>query len=287
MDLLLSLLFAFGAMLCWGVGDFLIQRTTRTIGNIEALAWIGIIGSIGLTPFIIRDLSYIFTFGNMVFLLSLGLVVFVAAIFNFQALKEGKLAVVDVVLTLELPVTILLSILFFKEVLSLLQVTMILSMMAGIILISTEKFSIYKQLVEKGVYIAIVAALLTGSVNFMTATGSKVISPMMAVWAPWVLMTIFCLIVLAYRKNLGTFISNAKTHTKLILFMGIFDTIAWIFYAFAVQDYSISIITAIAGGYPAIAMLMGLWFNKESIKWHQYLGAGIALIASFVLAMTL
>lgn len=40
MDLLFSLLFAFGAILCWGVGDFLIQRNTRAVGNIEALAWI-------------------------------------------------------------------------------------------------------------------------------------------------------------------------------------------------------------------------------------------------------
>jgi drug/metabolite transporter (DMT)-like permease len=251
------------------------------------LAWIGIIGSIAVTPFIIKDLPYIFTVGNMVFLFSLGLVVFVAAIFNFQALKEGKLAVVDVVLTLELPITIILSIFFFQEILSLLQVVMILSMMIGIILIATEKFSIYKQLIEKGVYIAIVAAVLTGAVNFMVATGSKVVSPMMAVWAPWVLMTIFCLIVIAYRKGFGTFVSKAKEHTSLILFMGIFDTVAWVFYAYAVQDYEISIITAIAGGYPAIAMLMGLIFNKESIKWYQYIGAGIALIASFVLAMTL
>ena len=60
-----------------------------------------------------------------------------------------------------------------------------------------------------------------------------------------------------------------------------------IFYAYSVQDYEISIITAIAGGYPAIAMLLGLWFNKESINWYQYVGAGLALVASFVLAMML
>ncbi|MGV8150371.1 MAG: DMT family transporter [Candidatus Woesearchaeota archaeon] len=287
MDLLFSLLFAFGAMLFWGVGDFLIQRTTRAVGNVEALAWIGIVGSIGLTPFVINDLNQLINTGNIIFLVSLGVVVFVAAIFNFQALKEGKLSVIDVVLTLELPVTIILSILFFKEVLSSLQIFMIASMMIGIILIATEKFSSYKQLIEKGVYIAIVAAVLTGAVNFMTATGSKVVSPMIAVWAPWVLMTIFCLIVIVYRKGFVEFTSKAKEHTSLIIFMGIFDTIAWVFYAYAVQDYSISIITAIAGGYPVIAMLMGLWFNKESIKWYQYIGAALALIASFVLAVTM
>ena len=28
---------AFVAMLCWGFGDFLIQRSTRKVGDIEAL----------------------------------------------------------------------------------------------------------------------------------------------------------------------------------------------------------------------------------------------------------
>ncbi len=33
----LSILFAFCAMICWGFGDFLIQRTVRKIGDVEAL----------------------------------------------------------------------------------------------------------------------------------------------------------------------------------------------------------------------------------------------------------
>ena len=58
--MILPLLFAFGAMLFWGIGDFLIQRVTRKVGNIEALAWIGIIGTIGLLPFAWKDLGFVF-----------------------------------------------------------------------------------------------------------------------------------------------------------------------------------------------------------------------------------
>jgi uncharacterized membrane protein len=69
--------------------------------------------------------------------------------------------------------------------------------------------------------------------------------------------------------------------------MGIFDTIAWICYAYAVLDHQISIITAITESYPAIALFLGLWFNKEKILWHQYIGAALALIGSFILALGL
>jgi len=52
-----SILFAFAAMLSWGIGDFLIQRTVRKIGDLQTLTWIGIIGSIFLIPFAIKDFT--------------------------------------------------------------------------------------------------------------------------------------------------------------------------------------------------------------------------------------
>ena len=67
--------------------------------------------------------------------------------------------------------------------------------------------------------------------------------------------------------------------------MGIFDTLAWVFYAFAVSQNEISITTAITESYPAIALFLGIKFNKEKIKWHQYLGAVLALVLSFVLVV--
>ena len=52
---------AFCAMLLWALGDFLIQRSTRKIGDLESLAFIGIIGSVALIPFIIGDFSLLFS----------------------------------------------------------------------------------------------------------------------------------------------------------------------------------------------------------------------------------
>ena len=49
--------FAFLAMLSWGVGDFFIQKTIRKIGGLETLLWIGLIGTLILIPFAIKDLA--------------------------------------------------------------------------------------------------------------------------------------------------------------------------------------------------------------------------------------
>ena len=69
--------------------------------------------------------------------------------------------------------------------------------------------------------------------------------------------------------------------------MGIIDTLAWVFYAFAIVKYEISITTAITESYPAIALFLGLWFNRERIDWHQYLGAALAIISSVILALSI
>ena len=283
----LSLLAAFAAMFFWGIGDFLIQRVVRKIGDVEALAFIGIIGSIILIPFVFKDLNLLLSKSNLILLLILGVITFFTALANFEALKRGKLSVVDVILEFELPVTILLGFVFFKETLTTLQFVIISFIFLGILLIATKSKNIkniFKR-IEKGVFIGIIAAIGMGVVNFLTATSSKQISPLMAIWVPWVIFTILCLIVIANRKNLKNLITNFKEHSFLIISMGVFDTIAWIFYAFAVLKAEISITTAITESYPAIALFLGLWFNKEKINWHQGLGAMIALASSVLLAI--
>ncbi|MBI2629689.1 DMT family transporter [Candidatus Pacearchaeota archaeon] len=285
----IGVLAAFLAMLCWGIGDFLIQKNVRKIGDIEALAFIGIIGAIGIIPFVFNDILLLFSYRNAAILFLLGIITFVAAVFNFQALKEGKLAVVDVIIELELPVTIVLGFLFFKETLSAIQFSVIGFAFIGILMMAIKDPYLenpFKRL-EKGVVLAVFAAVGMGLINFLTAASSKQISPLMAVWVPWVIFSFICLIVIGRREGFDKFIKNGIKFKWLVLGMAVFDTLAWIFYALATHDNEISIITAITESYPAIALFLGLWINKERIRIHQYFGAVLALISSFILAFIL
>ncbi len=286
MGIEIGLIFAFLAMLCWGFGDFFIQRSVRKVGNIEALAFIGIIGAIGLFPFVLGDLKLIFSLQNLLLLGFLGILTFVVALLDFEALKEGKISVIDVIIELELPVTIILGFIFFRESLTMMQLGVISLIFVGVVLIASKKHSFdhpFKKL-EKGVFIAFLAAIGMGLINFFTATSSKTISPMMAVWVPWVIFTIICLFFIYRREGMSKFVKNGIKFKWLLLAMGIFDTLAWLFYANAVFGNEIAITTAITESYPVVALFLGLWFNQEKIKIHQYVGAGLALISSFALA---
>lgn len=282
----ISLLAAFAAMLCWGFGDFFIQRSVRRVGDVQALAWIGVIGVIGLAPFIIKDLPLLANAYGLSILLILGVITFIAAIVSFEAYKKGKLSVVEVLLELELPITVILGMMFFRESPSVIQFGIMGLIFLGIILMAIKKPNFKEPFkgLEKGVWFAVLGAIGMGLLNFFTASGAKNVSPLMAVWVPWVVFTVISLAFIARREGLGGFVSGGLKHKGILLAMGIFDTLAWLFYAFAVMGNELSITTAITESYPAIGLFLGLWFNGERIKKHQYLGAGIAIICSILLA---
>ena len=276
-----AILAAFGAMVCWGFGDFLIQRTTRKVGDIEALAWIGIVGSVGLLPLVMGELNLLLVWENFWLLFWLGVVTFFVAVLAFEGLKRGKISVVDVVMTVELPLTIILGIFFFGEALSWIQIALMILIFIGIALIAISPGGFKKRhFLEKGVLLVAAAAMGMALMNFLTAAGARQASPLLAIWFPWVVYTGISLVYIVAKKDMGKLRRNAAEFKWLILGMGIFDTLAWLFFATALLENELSITTAVTESYPVIAMFLGLWINRERISRHQYWGAAIALTGS-------
>jgi len=284
-----GVLAALGAMLCWGIGDFFIQKSTRESGDIESLAFVGIIGTAMLLPFALQELPLLFSIENLQLLFAIGIVTLVAALLDFEALKQGKLSVVEVVLEIELPITAVLGLVFFAETISTKQAVLILLILAGIGMISLNVISRkhYLKKFEKGVFLAVVCAAAMAFLNFFTAAGARKISPIMVVWVPAVIFTIICLFFICRHEGLKKMAKNFKRYKGTILGMGVFDTLAWVFFATAVAQEELAITTAITEAYPAIAMFLGVTLGREKIKSHQYAGAALALIACLMLAMTI
>ena len=159
-------------------------------------------------------------------------------------------------------------------------------MLLGLILIATKSFSHWKTKLERGAILALLSAFLMGLTNFLTAKSSRSVSPMMAVWVPWVIFTVISIIIIIRRGDVRKFGANIIQFKWLLLITGIIDTLSWVFYAYATRSYDVAIITAITECYPAVAMFLGLWLNKENIRWYQYVGAVFALAGSIILALT-
>jgi drug/metabolite transporter (DMT)-like permease len=287
----LVLLAAFGAMFCWGIGDFLIQRTVRRIGDVEALMFLGLIQIFGLFPFVLNDFSLLFSMENLLVLFLLGVITFVGALVTFEAFKKGKISVVEVVIEFELPVTIVLGFIFFGEFLSIWQLLLIVPIFLGIILMAVGAGSKRPnnpfERIEKGILLGFLAAIGMGLINSFTALSARQVSPVMAIWFPAIFLFVISLVVLIKQNRFGDSVSNLKKFPLLIIAMGLVDAAAWVFYAFSLSSYNVGVITAITESYPVIGLILGVFVNKEKISRHQYLGAALAIFASLLLAATL
>lgn len=288
-----TIVFAFAAMIAWGVGDFLVQKTVRKLGNFETLIWINFIAGLGLLPFVLKDIHLIKSLHNFLWLLLLGVIDFFFGLILLKAYEKGKLSVVEAVMIFELPLTIILGIVFFSEKLTLLQFVCILTILSGIFSASKKHRTFLDKIksafggkinfFEKGAILALAAAALSAFYNFFIAINSREVTPIIAIWFPWVFSLMFLLLYVCYKKGFPTFLSESAKYKNLILWTGIINTAAWVFYSVALKDNALSITTAITESYIIISIYLGLKINKEKISIFQYLGSAMALVGSLIL----
>jgi drug/metabolite transporter (DMT)-like permease len=271
-------------MIFWGLGDFLIQRTIHKVGDLETLFLLSLASSVLLLPFILSDIKTISAFQWLI-LGILGVVGYFASRVHFLALEKGKLSVVETILGLELPFSVFLGFIFFREKLTLPLVLLIFCVFIGIILISIDFRRVKgKNFLEKGAVLAFISAGLFASLNFFTAVAAQELRPIVVISLPWFLTGVIAFFLLLKKKRLAPLVSKTISAWKLILFMVIIDIAAWLCYTSAVAEKELSITTAITESFVVIAFFLGILYNKEKIKLWQGIGALIAIMASIAIA---
>lgn len=282
----MGLTFAFIAILGWSLGDFLIQRSARKLGDWEALFFIVFFASIVLFPFVYGALLSLTAFDWFVLTLT-SIVILIASLLDFEALRVGKMSVVEPIFALEVPVTVALATLVVGEHLTGQQLGLIALLLIGIVLVSNRRFSImHMRTIEKGVLVAILTTIGMGSANFLFGFGSRATDPLMITWFTSIFMTIATFAYLARNRELHKLRINWRHNKKLLLAVGLADTAAWVGYSASALYIPIGIATGLTESYIALAALLGLAFNKEKLRAHQLLGLGVAVIAAVILATT-
>lgn len=281
-----GILFAFIALVSWGFGDFFIQKTTRVVGSWKALFFIGVVGLVGLFPFVKNDLATL-NAANLLLLGLLGVVVVFAALFDFEALRQGKIAIVEPIIGLELPITVGLSLTLANETLSLLQLFLIGIVFIGIMLVITAHHThlhYYKRIFERGVILAGIGAIGMALTNFLVGVSSQGISPLITIWFVHSLLAVVCGIYILYKGEFKNLVSDFKNHPKPIIGQSILDNVAWVSFAKATTFIPIAIATTISESYIALAVLLGLFINREKLRTHQIVGVALATIGVITLS---
>lgn len=285
----IGIIFSFIALFAWGLGDFFIQKTVREIGIWKSLFFIGVLGSGGIFLFIQKELlTVILESSNFYLLLLLSVVSIIFVLFYFLALKQGKIAVVDPIAGLELPLTVGLSVVLAGEHISLFQAVLIALTFLGIIFaIAKEKkhLDIRRWVVEKGAIMAGVGAVGMALTNFLTGITSQQISPLMTIWFTHTLFMVVAGTYLFFNGEFKNIAEDLKKNSRIIFFQSVLDNIGWIAFAFAMTYISISIATTISESYIALSALLGVFLNKEKLKKHQFFGIVLIILSILLLSL--
>jgi len=282
----LGIFLAFLAFLGWGFGDFFIQKTTRTVGSWKTLFYICLFGAIVFFPFVAKDL-FLLTAADWWLLLLLAVITLFTAGFDFEALRQGKIAVVETIMGLELPLTVALSIALAKEQLSGQQLMLIFLVFIGIILASQNKlrnFWLLKNL-EKGVVLAGLAAICLALMNYLVGISSRQLSPIMTIWFTHTALLIVSLGYLSHSHQLKSLWPDFTKSPWMIINLMVFDNFAWLAFATSMTLIPIAIATTISESYIALAVLLGLLINREKIKKHQAFGIILTLAGVFLISL--
>ena len=286
-----GIVLAFVAMLGWGFGDFLIQRATRKIGDWEALFLITFFGSIILLPFVADGLFKLVSHGEIntwYVLIGCGLLMFVASLFDFEALRIGKITVVEPIWSTEVIASTALAFLVLGEMLTIWQMALIALLIIALVSVSFKErrsFKLKNLFVEKGVWLAFVAAMTMGSANFLIGWGSRISDPILTNFFINIIITLLTGAYLLYKKRLKTLFKDLLHNPISLTAMSISDNVAWIAFAFAMSIIPIGIAVALSESYIIVAVLLGFIISKEKVQRHQKLGIVLAIFTAVILAV--
>lgn len=278
---------AFVAMLLWGAGDFLIQKSTRRIGDAGALFFITLFGAVVLLPFAYKRIPD-FIFGPSESLLVVGalcVVLLIAAVLDFEALRIGKLSVIEPIWSLEVPTAAVLAFFIIGERITVLQSSLVILLVIGLVLVSLKSgFNIRRFLVEKGVLLAVGGAVGMGAANFFMGWGARLSDPVMVNFISDLFIAAAVGAFLLFSGRMGKTVKDIVQNKKMLFQMSVSDKAAWLAFAFAMSVAPIAVVVALSESYIVIAVLLGLFVNREPLRLLQKVGLITALFAALILA---
>ena len=277
---------AFGALFFWGAGDFLIQKTTRHIGDWETLFLISLFGTAMLAPLAYNSLfAYLSISTNLIVFITVSIIAFVSGIINFEALKMGKITVVEPVISLEVPVVAVLAFLILHEAITPIEMTILAALVVGLGLVSLKSYHFSRKLwVESGVVLAAITAVLLGAYSFLVGFGSRLSNPLVVFWFISFMLMFYTLAYLVAKGKLRKLMHDASKIKSLVISTCMLDNSAWICYAVATVLIPVTIAVGISESFIAFSALLGLVVSRERLLAHQKVGLVVSLASAIALA---
>lgn len=284
-----AIIFALITYLGWGSGDVLTAVGARRIGAYSMAFWgilFGVVFSALYIPFAPSSILSI-SFSTLITNIGLGLILAIAwATFN-RSLETSNPTISGTIAAAFSPWVVLFSIIFLKETVTLLQLTMIGLTVVGLVLASIDLKVLKSSLkINYGTFLALVTMFLWGVyytfIKFPIADLGWYWANMISLV---VVVVVYLLVLIFRRPKLNSPLSNHAIYA--VLGSVIFSTISIFSFHLALGLGKSSIIAPIATSSPTLYVLLSYFIFREKMSRQQVLGIFITLVGIVALAFSI
>lgn len=128
---------------------------------------------------------------------------------------------------------------------------------------------------------SLVALVCFGLWGFLPKIAVRYLSPRSAlVYEALGVVTVGCIVLLTVGKGIST---DVKGIVPAVL-TGIFGTLGFLCFLYAVNVGSVSVVATLTALYPAITIVLAVIFMKESVTLRQMAGIGLAILSVILLS---
>lgn len=282
----MAIFFALVSFFSWGVADVLAALASRRSGNLLTFFWALFIAFV-LFSLYIPWAGQIADINVFVWVFIISLVNQIGTLYFLKGLELGNATLVITIAGSFALVTVLISQIFFHEVISPIQSLGIVAVIVGIILASLNVKEISGKKVnsifsDKGVIFALCAFVGWG---IYYAFIGRAVARIGLFWSYYPINFFFLILILfkEVRVNWGKVLRDNKGLIYIISW-SVFAVLGIFSYYLGVSKGLVSIVAAIASASPILSVILTRIFFKEKLTSQQKIGvisslAGIVLIS--------
>jgi len=272
-----GIILALIAMLGFGISNFLAKKALKAFDLLALVFFRGILLAIIIAPFSLF-LGAAFDAYFILLAAIISLIGFFPIFFLYKALRTGKLGIVMPIANSSIIYTVLLSAVFFRESLSVLQYAALALVIAGIITISLKR---HKGTLSRGVVPAFITSILWGLTFFLWKIPVSVLGPLLtsfiiefgiAIWA-----------LLAMKGELPK--SPGREKLNLVIMIGIVGAIGSVSYSMSLNLLQASLAVPIVFSNVFVSTILARVFDREKLRPHQYISSAAIMAGIILLVM--
>ena len=221
---------------------------------------------------------------TIIFLILSGISTTLLWIFYFKALDTGDVSKVTPIDKTSIVITLILSMIFLHEKITIIKVISIIFILVGTLLTVNKKTTNEKD--NKWILYSILTAIFTSTTTIISKIGLNDIDSVLATFIRTVIVFIILMFIVIIKKKYVYLKDISKKSLRYVIYSGITNTLSWLFYFASLKDGETSIVFTIEKLSIVVTILLSVIFLKEKLNRKQIIGIIIIVIATSLLMFT-